>query len=184
MDLPGRAPQRVVGDVRSKHAPLDAGGLDDVPDRLIVPVEVVREPDEIEAGIAAEPASRPTPPSSQAASETNRAWGLSGVPRHGSRLPGTALPSRSTMCSAACGPRDLASEAPFACSGNEAYRGRADPITPARGARTTGCTGAQRHAPRPEVTTYRKGAVMQGSLGYAQAFPKIRALNREVRVDA
>src|SRR5918994_4047948 len=50
VDLPGRAPQRVVGDVRSKHAPLDAGGLDDVPDRLIVPVEVVREPDEIEAG--------------------------------------------------------------------------------------------------------------------------------------
>jgi hypothetical protein len=52
VDLPGRAPQRVVGDVRSKHAPLDAGGLDDVPDRLIVPVEVVREPDEIEAGLA------------------------------------------------------------------------------------------------------------------------------------
>jgi hypothetical protein len=52
VDLPGRAPQRVVGDVRSKHARLDAGGLDDVPDRLIVPVEVVREPDEIEAGIA------------------------------------------------------------------------------------------------------------------------------------
>jgi hypothetical protein len=44
-DLPGRAPQRVVGDVRAKHARLDAGGLDDVPDRLIVPVEVVREPD-------------------------------------------------------------------------------------------------------------------------------------------
>ncbi len=56
VDLPGRAPQRVVGDARSKHAPLDAGGLDDVPDRLIVPVEVVREPDEIEAGIAATPA--------------------------------------------------------------------------------------------------------------------------------
>jgi hypothetical protein len=52
VDLPRRAPQRVVRDVRSKHAPLDAGGLDDVPDRLIVPVEVVREPDEIEAGIA------------------------------------------------------------------------------------------------------------------------------------
>src|SRR6266550_3599817 len=52
VDLPGRAPQRVVGDVRSKHAPLDAGGLDDVPYRLIVPVEVVREADEIEAGIA------------------------------------------------------------------------------------------------------------------------------------
>jgi len=52
VDLPGRTPQRVVGDVRPKHARLDAGGLDDVPDRLIVPVEVVREPDEIEAGIA------------------------------------------------------------------------------------------------------------------------------------
>lgn len=52
VNLPGRAPQRVMGDVRSKHAGLDAGGLDDVPDRLIVPVEVVREPDEIEAGIA------------------------------------------------------------------------------------------------------------------------------------
>ena len=43
VDLPGREPQRVVGDVRPKHARLDAGGLDDVPDRLIVPVEVVRE---------------------------------------------------------------------------------------------------------------------------------------------
>lgn len=42
----------VVGDVRAQHPRLDAGGLDDVPDRLIVPVEVVREPDEIEAGIA------------------------------------------------------------------------------------------------------------------------------------
>ena len=52
VDLPGRAPQRVVGDVRSKHPPFDAGGLDDVPDRLIVPIEVVGEPDEIEAGIA------------------------------------------------------------------------------------------------------------------------------------
>ena len=45
--------QRVVGDVRPKHARLDAGGLDDVPDRLIVPVEVEREPDQVEAGIAA-----------------------------------------------------------------------------------------------------------------------------------
>src|SRR5438309_12037641 len=44
VDLPGRAPQRVVGGVRPKHARLDAGDLDDVPDRLIVPVEVVREP--------------------------------------------------------------------------------------------------------------------------------------------
>src|SRR4029453_6893971 len=52
VDLPGRAPQRVMGDVRSKNAPLDAGGLDEVPDRLIMPVEVVREPDEIEARIA------------------------------------------------------------------------------------------------------------------------------------
>src|SRR4051794_37525327 len=51
--LPGREPQRVVRDVCPKHARLDARGLDDVPDRLIVPVEVVREPDEIEAGIAA-----------------------------------------------------------------------------------------------------------------------------------
>ena len=49
---PAGAAQRVVGDVRPKHARLDAGGLDDVPDRLIVSVEVVREPDEIEAGIA------------------------------------------------------------------------------------------------------------------------------------
>src|SRR5207302_5371446 len=32
VDLPGRAPQRVVGDVRPKHARLDAGGLDDVPE--------------------------------------------------------------------------------------------------------------------------------------------------------
>src|SRR6266516_1566246 len=56
VDLPRRAPQRMVGDVRPKHARLDAGGLDDIPNRLIVPVEVVREPDEIEAGIAATPA--------------------------------------------------------------------------------------------------------------------------------
>ena len=48
--LPGRASQRVVRDVRPKHARFDAGGLDDVPDRLIVPVKVIREPDEIEAG--------------------------------------------------------------------------------------------------------------------------------------
>jgi hypothetical protein len=31
VDLPGRAPQRVVGDGRSKRAPLDAGGLDQGP---------------------------------------------------------------------------------------------------------------------------------------------------------
>ena len=46
------APQRVVGDVRSTHAPLDAAGLDDVPDRLSSR-RGRREPDEIEAGSSA-----------------------------------------------------------------------------------------------------------------------------------
>lgn len=49
---PGGAPQGLVGRVGPDHAGLDARGLHDLPDRLVVAVQVEGVPDEVEAGIS------------------------------------------------------------------------------------------------------------------------------------